>query len=175
MNPSMGTDLNVVKFFAALDSSSMDLVYRSLPVRGTVSEYIHATAPFVPAEVQPLWDSEVSHHGLSDLDTQSDRNNLAQALVMRLITPVGALGALGHPAYGSRLSQLIGRNKTETLRGLCRAYVLEAIAQEPRVEPTAVALDFDIPSESSSEFRFTLVVQPIQGGDPLSLGLSVSL
>jgi phage baseplate assembly protein W len=171
----MGIDLNVVQFFAALDSSSMDLVYQAVPMLGPVDEYLNATAPFVAAESAASWGANVTARGLLDLDLQTDRHNLAQALVMRLITPVGALAALGHPAYGSRLSQLIGRNKTDALRGLCRAYVLEAIAQEPRVEPTAIALDFDILSESSSEFRFTLVVQPIQGGNPLSLGLSVTL
>ena len=61
------------------------------------------------------------------------------------------------------------------LRNLCRAYVLEAVAQEPRVEPTAVALTFEPSAETISSFAFTLVVQPRAGGETLALDLAVEL
>jgi phage baseplate assembly protein W len=110
-----------------------------------------------------------------DLATIDGRENLAQALTLRLLTPRGSLADLGHAEYGSRLGELIGGRKTEALRALCRAYVLEAVAQEPRVEDTAVSLEFDIPSEGPSEFRFVLAVQPRTGEDIVTLDLVAAL
>ena len=69
-----------------------------------------------------------------DLRVVSGRENLAQAIVLRLLTPVGELVALGHPDYGSRLHELIGRENTETTRNLVKLYILESLAREPRLE-----------------------------------------
>jgi phage baseplate assembly protein W len=68
-----------------------------------------------------------------DLATLSAVDNLKQALLLRLLTPRGALDVLGHPEYGSRLYTLIGELNTETNRNRARLYVLEALAQEPRL------------------------------------------
>jgi phage baseplate assembly protein W len=103
------------------------------------------------------------------------RENLGQALILRLLTPQGSLADLGHAGYGSRLHELIGRNKDEANRALCKAFVLEVVAQEPRVDDTAVAFDFDIASEGPSELRFSVAVQPVTGGDPVTIGLGVEL
>src|SRR3954447_18132522 len=51
------------------------------------------------------------------------RANLAQALIVRLLTPRGSLAGLGHPAYGSRLGELVGRRNDVTARNLARLYV----------------------------------------------------
>jgi hypothetical protein len=56
---------------------------------------------------------------------------------------------------------------------LCRAFVLEAIAAEPRVDPAAVALDFDLAAEGVDSFVFTLQVSRTDGGDAVSLTLEV--
>jgi hypothetical protein len=53
--------------------------------------------------------------------------------------------------------------------------VLEAVAREPRVKPKAVELTFDPPAEQIDNFRLTVVVQPITGGDPVALSLEVGL
>lgn len=150
----MDTDLLVVPFFQAHDASSLDLHTQRTSPRG-----INA-----PGARQAY-----------DLTTVAGRETLAQALILRLMTPQGSLKALGHDAYGSRLYRVIGEHKSEVQRNLCRAYVLEAVAQEPRVEPTAVSLTFDPAAESVSSFVFTLVVQPRAGGDPLALDLEVAL
>lgn len=105
----------------------------------------------------------------------SDRHNLGQALILRLLTPRGALADLGHAAYGSRLHELIGTHKSESSRALCKAYVLDVVAQEPRVNDKAVAFAFDIASEGPSELRFSVTVQPVDGSDPLTVGLGVGL
>ena len=68
-----------------------------------------------------------------DLATVSEVSNLEQALLMRFLTPRGALEILGHPEYGSRLFTLIGELNTETNRNRAKLYVLEALAQEPRI------------------------------------------
>jgi phage baseplate assembly protein W len=70
---------------------------------------------------------------LMDLEPISGVGNLEQALLMRLLTPRGALEGLGHPEYGSRLQTLIGELNSETNRNRAKLYVLEALAQEPRI------------------------------------------
>ena len=63
----------------------------------------------------------------------------------------------------------------ESNRALCKAFVLEVVAQEPRVEDTAVGFAFDIESEGPSELRFSVTVQPVDGSEPVTVGLGVEL
>ncbi len=70
---------------------------------------------------------------VAELPTVSGRDNLGQALLIRLLTPRGELAALGHPGFGSSLHEVIGRPNTPTTRGLIRLHVLTALAEEPRV------------------------------------------
>jgi phage baseplate assembly protein W len=71
---------------------------------------------------------------LTDLRTIEGRDNLAQAVIVRLLTPRGELAPLAHPDYGSRLHELIGRQNTETTRNLVKLHILESLAAEPRIE-----------------------------------------
>lgn len=68
-----------------------------------------------------------------DLGVLCGVQNIQQALIMRLLTPQGALEPLGHPEYGSRLFTLLGEPNTERNRNRARLFVLEALAQEPRI------------------------------------------
>jgi phage baseplate assembly protein W len=154
MDERLGTDLTVIPNLVAHDASEVDLVRRRRPPQGNLAN--GAREAF-------------------DLDTIGGRENLAQALLLRLLTPRGSLAALGHAAYGSRLHELIGQRKTEALRNLCRAYVLEVVAQEPRVDDAAEALVFDTQAETASSFVFILEVQPRTSGEPLGLLLEVGL
>jgi phage gp46-like protein len=149
-----GSDLAVVPNMVAVDASELDLTSQLRVIRGA--------RPGMP-------------DALTDLAVLNSRQNLAQALLIRLLTPVGTLVGLGHAAYGSRLHLLIGLRKTEELRNLCRAYVLEAIAQEPRILPKVSQLQFSPDEETYNSFVFTVAVQPVAGGDPVSLGLEVAL
>jgi len=150
----MGTDLLVIPPFVADDATPADVRARWTPRTGRVDRsQPHAT----------------------DLETVAGRENLAHAIILRLLTPVGALSSLGHASYGSRLHLLLGERKNSANRNLCRAYVLEAIGQEPRVEAKVVAFAFDESAERIDSFAFTLAVQPVAGGDPVSLGLEVGL
>lgn len=158
----LGTDLAVAPGFVAHDAQALDLNRRQVALTA------HLTLLLADhGEPEPLQTA--------DLSTLTGRENLAQALLLRLLTPRGALAALGHPDYGSRLSELIGRNKTESLRLLCRAFALEAVRQEPRVEDAATELTFDPESEDGSTFVFTLGVRPVAGGDAVTLGLELAL
>jgi phage baseplate assembly protein W len=71
---------------------------------------------------------------VADLRTIDGRDNLGQAVIVRLLTPRGELAALAHPDYGSRLHELIGRQNTETTRNLVKLHILESLAAEPRIE-----------------------------------------
>lgn len=154
MSGTMGIDLLVVPNFVAHDAASVDLTPRVRRLPGVAPR----------GEPEPI-----------DAATIAGRENLAQALILRLLTPAGSLAALGHGAYGSQLHRLIGRRKTPELRNLCRAYVLEAVAQEPRVVPPAVALTFEPDAETSASFVFTLAVQPVGGSATVGLSLQVGL
>lgn len=160
--PHLGTDVAVVPGFAAHDAQVIDLTERG-------------------RTLTPLLVRLLAAHGLEDPPAAADlasvegRENLAQALVLRLLTPRGALAALGHPDYGSRLGELIGEHKTEALRARCRAFVLECVAQEPRVQDAATELAFDPLQERVDSFVFLLGVLPVAGGDPITLGLELAL
>lgn len=69
-----------------------------------------------------------------DMALVSGRDNLRQAVLVRLLTPRGELAALGHPSYGSRLHELIGEVNNESTRNLARLYILESLQMEPRIE-----------------------------------------
>lgn len=149
-----GVDLLVTPFFEAEDSSALDLSLRVRPPFGALAE----------AATEAL-----------DLEVVSGRENLAQALVLRLLTPVGSLTALGHAGYGSRLQELIGRGKDDATRNMARVFVLEAVAAEPRVRSTAVSLQFHPEQETADSLVFTLVVAPVDGGEPVAVTATVGL
>lgn len=164
---SLGTDLSVLPSMVADDAASADVTTRARVARP--GELASIRRDFPSARVL---DGALE---VSDLATLTGRENLAQALILRLLTPRGTLSSLGHGSYGSRLSELIGQPKNTATRALCRAYVLEVVAQEPRVEDTAVALEFDLDRETVSSFEFTLLVKPKAGGEPVGLSLGVAL
>lgn len=164
---TLGTDLSVLIGFVAHDASVIDLQRTQRPYTPLVARLLeaHGNPPAPPGTRLPV----------HDLTTVSERENVAQAMILRLLTPQGSLTALGHPGYGSRLHLLVGEPKSDALRNLCRVYVLEAVRQEPRVQDAATQLDFDVSSEGADEFRFTLGIAPVTGGDPVTLGLEVAL
>jgi len=171
----LGRDLRVIldaAGFGAHDSESLDLRVRTRGPLGTslTSAPAHGLPDAQGWAAEPLGAVRIS-----DLEVITGREAVAQALVLRLLTPRGALAALGHATYGSRLGELIGENKTEALRGLCRAFILEAIREEPRVEQKPLAIAFDVEREPLDAFVVQIVVQPVSGGDPLALGLEVTL
>jgi len=104
-----------------------------------------------------------------DLALVSGRQNLGQGIMMRLLTPIGELNALGHPTYGSRLHELVGRQNTETTRNLVRLHILDSLQREARVEKV---LELTVSPNPGSQDRVdvTLVVQPTGKSDSVIIG-----
>lgn len=103
-------------------------------------------------------------------------HNLGQAVLMRLLTPRGELTALGHPSYGSRLFDLVGRPNSTTTRNLVKLAVLEALAEEPRLEPDA---DVSVSPSPGTRDRVDIVIRARAVGEaqvvtigPISLEIS---
>jgi len=145
----LGKDLLVTPFFRATDWDTVDLT-------------LHPAG-------SPYRDEVI------DLAVAEGAENLQQALVLRLLTPLGSLRDLGHANYGSRLHELIGTENLEAARLQARAFVIQALAQEKRIQeilalavapPTPVTVD---------RLLITLQVLAVSGGDPIALGLEVQL
>ncbi len=109
-----------------------------------------------------------------DVAVARGRENLAQALLLRLLTSQGALAPLGHPDYGSRLPSLIGRLNNEQTRNLARLYTIEAVGQERRVKELR-ELDVASIAGQPDTIRIGLSVLPVGDDDPLALALDVTL
>jgi phage baseplate assembly protein W len=106
---------------------------------------------------------------LGDLGRTAGRDNLAQAVIMRLLTPRGELEALGHPEYGSRLHELVGRPNTVSTRNLAKLYVLESLAAEPRVQKV-VRVDVGPSPGTRDRVDVLLQVLPARDLEPLLIG-----
>ncbi len=106
--------------------------------------------------------------GRTDLARLDGVENLKQALLLRFLTPVGELAALGHRDYGSRLHTLIGERNNETNRNRAKLYVLEALAAEPRVQEV---LDVQVLGRRSEPTRLDIHVtaKVVDHDTPLNL------
>ncbi len=105
-----------------------------------------------------------------DLQTVNGRENLAQAIINRLLTRRGELTHFGHPNYGSRLYLLIGELNNIKQRAKAELYIRECLTQEPRIE---VVKEVSFAKPNRQEDRDTLKVRirlkPIGGGDEFSI------
>jgi phage baseplate assembly protein W len=140
----------------------------------------------VPLEVADSWgvlDLQVVPGGKGGLPQRGDirdagavagRANLAQALVLRLLTRRGALTDLGHPDYGCRLLELIGELNNDTTRNLARLFTIQAIHQEARVREL-LDLAVTIVADQPDTIRISFAVLPVNDDDPLALSLDVTL
>ena len=106
--------------------------------------------------------------GQTDLQTLSGNENLVQALLLRFLTPVGELAQLGHPDYGSRLSELIGELNNETNRNRAKMYVLQALAAEARVQEV-VQLTVVQNQAIRDEMDISVTLKAIDSDTPLNL------
>jgi phage baseplate assembly protein W len=104
-----------------------------------------------------------------DFALVSGRENLAQAITIRLLTPRGELAALAHPDFGSRLPELIGKQRTETHRNLAKLYILEALKQERRI---AEIVTVEVTDNPGHRHRIDIFIQvrPIDDTDVIDVG-----
>lgn len=104
-----------------------------------------------------------------DMTTISDRDNLGQAIIIRLLTPRGELAALGHPQYGSRLHEIVGRTNTASTRDLARLYILESLQQEARIDTIESVAITPSPGRRSS-IDVSIGVRPLGAVETLTIG-----
>jgi phage baseplate assembly protein W len=106
--------------------------------------------------------------GKMDLRPVSEIDNIKQALLLRLLTPVGELAVLGHPDYGCRLIDLIGELNTERTRNRAKMFVLQAVSAEPRIgEIRSVQVD---PNKTDrSRIDITIDAVTVETSTPLNL------
>ena len=104
-----------------------------------------------------------------DIGCTSGRDNLAQAIIMRLLTPRGELTALGHPSYGSRLHEIIGKQNTETKRNLIKLYILESLKAEPRIKDS-VKIFVEPGDPMKDRVNVYLTVTPENEKVPMQIG-----
>lgn len=106
--------------------------------------------------------------GRMDLETLTELDNLRQALLLRFLTPVGELAQLGHPTYGSRLFELVGEPNTPTNRNRAKLYVLQALAEEPRVEQV-LSVNISVPRADRGQINIDIHLRPIQSDTAINL------
>ena len=149
---------------------ALELLGRDLLMTPFFQADAWGTQDLVPSPALPVYPDEVV-----DLGVAAGGDNLRQALILRLLTPVGSLTDLGHASYGSRLHELVGQPYSERLRLQCRAFVLAALSQEARVDQV-LSLEVSAPTADAPDtLRIALRIAPVGGGDPLTLGLEVAL
>ena len=142
-------DLLLTPFYQADSWGTLDLVTRpAVPVRA----------------IDPV-----------DLDVAAQGDSLRQALLLRLLTPIGSLADLGHADYGSRLHELIGNVNDVDARRLARSFVLQAIAAERRVARVLELRVLEPEQLSQDRLQIFLRVQPATDLDPVELGIEVAL
>lgn len=107
-----------------------------------------------------------------DLITVTGHDNLAQALLLRFLTPLGELTLLGHPDYGSRLYDLIGELNSVANRNRARMFALQALQGEPRVQKV-LALDVR-QSPDRVGVLIVMTLEVIDSDTPLNLVLPFS-
>ena len=103
-----------------------------------------------------------------DLETLTEVHNLKQALLLRFLTPVGEMAVLGHPNYGSRLSELIGELNNQTNRNRAKMYVLQALAQEPRVDEV-LRVEVTAARSNPTQMNIDVTLRAIRDGTILNL------
>ncbi|MEJ2199621.1 MAG: hypothetical protein P8X63_01195 [Desulfuromonadaceae bacterium] len=104
-----------------------------------------------------------------DFVPRDGKENLAQAVILRLLTPRGELERLGHPRYGARVHELIGRENNATTHNLLKLYILDALQHEARIEKI-VALKVTPTRGNRSAVDILLRVQPVGGSTLVQIG-----
>jgi phage baseplate assembly protein W len=105
---------------------------------------------------------------LLDLEAVSGAENLKQALLMRLLTPLGELAVLGHPSFGSRLFELIGERNNQANRNRAKVFILLALQAEPRVE-SILSVNVTANRQNQAGMDIDIWIMPIDSENPENL------
>lgn len=109
-----------------------------------------------------------------DLDTVSERDNMAQAIANCLLTRRGELTQLGHPEYGSRLHELVGELNNLRLRALAEVYIRDCLAQESRIEKVQY-VQFEPPRRDQERDTLYVTVGVKLPGDSELLSIAIPI
>jgi len=140
------------------------------PVTGHLLRDIAVHA--VHRELRPVYrltETTMARQRPWDFVQRDGLENLAQAVILRLLTPRGELAALGHPEYGSRVHELIGQENNTRRRNLLRLFVLEALELEPRVEKVVELVVAPSPGTRST-VDVLLRVKPVGATQIVTIG-----
>jgi hypothetical protein len=158
--------------------------YRRLGADLALTRFIGEPGPAVSLSAADSWgslDLQLLAGGRTgrnaaavDFGSVSGRQNLAQAIMLRLLTRQGALAPLGHPQYGSRLLELIGGENSESNRNRARLYTLSALQQEARIAKILDLVVDPVPGQPET-LRISFSVVPLDDDAPLTLELEVVL
>ncbi len=161
-------DLLVAPFYEGDSWGSLDLAMRD-----------RITRPDVRADLDvpgaQLGGIDVTGRTITDLSVARGHDALRQALLLRLLTPLGSLAPLGHASYGSRLHELIGELNVLTTRQLARSYTLRALRDEPRVDEVLEVTVAEPDQQSLDRIHIHVVVAAKDIDDPIALGIEVAL
>ncbi len=106
---------------------------------------------------------------LEDIRLVRGKDNLAQAIMIRLLTPRGELRSLAHPTFGSRLHEIVGRPNTETTRNLIHLYILESLQDETRVAEVTTLAVTEV-KDQRQLVQVLLQVQPVGTTETVTIG-----
>ena len=94
-------------------------------------------------------DISIEGSGIQIVD---GRENLSQAISLRLMTPFGTIPF--HPTYGSALTQLLGRGQSPGIEQVARMMVGQAIIRERRV----IGTEEIVVSQAGNTIRIRIIV-----------------
>ncbi len=107
-----------------------------------------------------------------DLDLASGADNIAQALMLRLMIRQRELTPLGWPDFGSRLHELLGAPNNDRTRIIAMAHAKNAIERDPRVSEV---LQIHATPEERFVVRIEVEVQLIHRSNPMNLVYPLNL
>ena len=119
---------------------------------------------------------DIGPAGSGDIGTVSGRENLAQAVINRLLTRKGDLTRLGHPNYGSKLHTLIGELNNVRFRGKAEIFIRECLAREPRIAEI-VRISFSEPNrfDTRETVMAEIIIRPVPTAGEESRNMSIVL
>ena len=111
----------------------------------------------------------------NDIQMVSGRQNLAQAIINRLLTRKGELAQLGHPNYGSRLYELVGELNNLRIRAKAEIFIRECLDQERRIKEVTNVTIAPFSTQDRGLLKVGISVQPADGSEIISLTLPINL
>ena len=105
----------------------------------------------------------------NDIATISGDDNIEQAVMMRLLTPIRSL--ITDSNFGSRLHELIGKGKNDTNNILAHFMVGEALIREDRIEVERIETKYI----TDKKIEIKVGVVPIDSDEVILVNLTLDV